>query len=324
MEVPFNFKERAVGIDFIGREVERNALSNLLRQRQNVVIYGVDGVGKRSLVNSVLIDMRKSSLDMVVCNINLHNIRCEKDFHNLYSESLVSAGVDHDSLNSSNVIFYFEEFQNVLHFDDPDQFLKDMEQSVSQIPNVTFLFTGSKVNAMKYIFEEKKYFYGNVEILPILPLNEKIASDYITRTFLRVGRVINKEHVKMFYDISGGMPYYLWLLSSFSFNMTKGFVTLDIRNDAITSVMSLRETYFKSLIDSLSNYQLSLLRAIYDGVTKFSNKEVIEKYMLNSSANVFRLKEALKKKEIIFFDDGDEPHFVDPIFRYWLSKYYFV
>jgi AAA+ ATPase superfamily predicted ATPase len=324
MEVPFNFKERAVGIDFIGREVERNALSNLLRQRQNVVIYGVDGIGKRSLVNSVLINMRKTSLDMLVCDINMHNVRSEEGFLDLYSESLSSVGLDKDSLRSSNVIFYFEEFQNVLHFEDPDKFLKDMERAVAQMPEVTCLFTGSKVNAMKYIFEEKKYFYGDVEILPILPLNEKVASDYITRTFLRVGRVIDKEHVKMFYDISGGMPYYLWLLSSFSFNMTKGFVTPDIRNDAITSVMSLRETYFKSLIDSLSNFQLSLLRAIFDGVTKFSNKEVIEKYGLNSSANVFRLKEALKKKEIVFFDDKDEPHFIDPIFRYWLSKYYFV
>ena len=59
-------------------------------------------------------------------------------------------------------------------------------------------------------------------------------------------------------------------------------------------------------------------------MTKFSNKEVIERYSLNSSANVFRLKEALKKKESIDFDDKDEPYFIDPIFKYWLSKVYFV
>ena len=120
------------------------------------------------------------------------------------------------------------------------------------------------------------------------------------------------------------LPKCLWLLCSFSFNNTKGYVTPDIREDAINSVISLRESQFKALVDSLSNFQLSLLRAIYDGVTKFSNKDVIEQYKLNSSANVFRLKEALKKKEVIYFDDKDEPQFIDAIFRYWLSKCYFV
>lgn len=351
MEVPFNFKHTAIGIDFIGREIECNTLSNLLRQRQNVLIYGPDGVGKKSLINKILIDFQKSSLGAIVCNVNLHNVRCEEDFYRVYEEKIklsglntfqdlyrMSNGGEGDntpehilsmpeslaSMQDAQVIVYFEEFNNVLHFDDPDSFLKRLEKVWGDKKNVTYLVTGSKTNAMKYIFEEKKYFYGQIENLPLLPLNEKAASDYIIRTFLRVGRVIDKEHVKLFYDISGGHPYYLWLLCSFSFNMTKGYVTPDIRDEAIASVLSLRESYFKGLVDSLSNFQLSLLRAIFDGVTKFSNKDVIERYSLNSSANVFRLKEALKKKEIIYFDDKDEPYFIDPIFKYWLSKVYFV
>ena len=351
MEVPFNFKHTAIGIDFIGREIECNTLSNLLRQMQNVLIYGPDGVGKQSLINKILIDFQKGSLSIIVCNVNLHNVRCEEDFYRVYAEQVKLSGlssfqdlyrisngdmednsVEHilsmpeslAAMNDAKVIVYLEEFNNVLHFDDPDTFLKRLEKVWGGKTNVTYLVTGSKTNAMKYIFEEKKYFYGQIENLPLLPLNEKAASDYIIRTFLRVGRVIDKEHVKLFYDISGGHPYYLWLLCSFSFNMTKGYVTPDIRDEAIASVLSLRESYFKGLVDSLSNFQLSLLRAIFDGVTKFSNKEVIERYSLNSSANVFRLKEALKKKEIICFDDRDEPYFIDPIFKYWLSKVYFV
>ena len=351
MEVPFDFKQKAIGIDFIGREVETNALSNLLRQRQNVYLYGPDGVGKSSLVNRVLIELQKSSTDTIVCHVDLHNVRTEEDFCRVYSDSVKLGGlstfediygiVTDEGVNDlikalslpealslkkggANVVVYVEEFQNVLHFDDPDLFLKTLDERWRSRMGVTYLITGSKVNAMKYIFEEKKYFYGQMEYLPILPINEKVASDYIVRTFLRVGRVIDKEHVKIFYQISGGIPYYLWLLCSFSFNNTKGYVTPDIREDAINSVISLRESQFKALVDSLSNFQLSLLRAIYDGVTKFSNKDVIEQYKLNSSANVFRLKEALKKKEVIYFDDKDEPQFIDPIFRYWLSKCYFV
>ena len=47
------------------------------------------------------------------------------------------------------------------------------------------------------------------------------------------------------------------------------------------------------------------------------------KYGFNSSANVRRIKDALKKKEIITFDEKDEPVILDPLFEYWLTKYYF-
>ena len=60
-----------------------------------------------------------------------------------------------------------------------------------------------------------------------------------------------------------------------------------------------------------------------EGHTKFSTSEVIAKYGLNSSANVRRLKDALCKKEILTFDEKDEPHILDPLFEYWVKKYYF-
>lgn len=350
MEIPFNFNETAIGIDFLGRDLECNSMLNLIRQRQNVLIYGPDGIGKKSLVNKVFIELQRGGANALVCNVDLHNIRTERDFCSLYAERVSLCGLNSYSdsheisapladaeeeavlrmpealaeKSGQHVVIYFEEFQNILHFDDPDAFLKKMEKCWSQRVNVTYLVSGSKVNAMKYIFEEKKYFYGQMEYLPIRPLSERESTEYVIRTFLRVGRVIDKSFVKTYYDVSGGNPYYLWLLSYFSFNMTKGYVTPDIREFSIRALLSLKEEYFKSLIDSLSNFQLSLLRAIFNGVTRFSNKEVIEQYGLNSSANVHRLKEALKKKEIIYFDEKDDPQFIDPIFKYWLSKCYFV
>ena len=56
---------------------------------------------------------------------------------------------------------------------------------------------------------------------------------------------------------------------------------------------------------------------------KFSASDVIEKYGLNSSANVRRVKDALKKKEVLTFNDKDEPVILDPLFEYWVSKMFF-
>ena len=69
--------------------------------------------------------------------------------------------------------------------------------------------------------------------------------------------------------------------------------------------------------------QVSLLKAILDGHVKFTSAEVIEEYRLNSSANVRRLKDALCKKEIVYFDESGKPQIIDPLFEYWVRRYYF-
>jgi hypothetical protein len=76
-------------------------------------------------------------------------------------------------------------------------------------------------------------------------------------------------------------------------------------------------------MSDLTNYQVNLLRAITEGHSKFSSAEVIRSYGLNSSANVKRVKDALAKKEIITFGDNEEPSFIDPLFEYWVKKYFF-
>ena len=76
------------------------------------------------------------------------------------------------------------------------------------------------------------------------------------------------------------------------------------------------------MVNDLTDHQMSLMRAVLDGVVKFSASDVIEKYHLNSSANVRRVKDALKKKEILTFNEKDEPVILDPLFEYWLIKYY--
>jgi hypothetical protein len=93
--------------------------------------------------------------------------------------------------------------------------------------------------------------------------------------------------------------------------------------DALRTIISIHEPRFYSIVNDLTDHQLSLLLAILDGVTRFSASDVIEKYRLNSSANVRRVKDALKKKEVITFNEKDEPVILDPLFEYWVSNHYF-
>lgn len=74
------------------------------------------------------------------------------------------------------------------------------------------------------------------------------------------------------------------------------------------------------IVADLTVFQLSFLKAVLRGETRFSALDVIEKYDLHSSANVKRVRDALMKKEILTFTNKDEPVVIDPLFEFWFRR----
>ncbi|MBO5807952.1 MAG: hypothetical protein J6R15_01210 [Bacteroidales bacterium] len=222
----------------------------------------------------------------------------------------------------------FKDFQNVMLTDDFEDVFKNMERVFAErdrmsSPKSAFVFCGSMVNAMKYIFAEKKYFYRQVNHLPLSPIDDKDAVEHIVRGFRTSGKVIERDLALGACKLFRSEMWYLNQFFSICDSMSKGFINEAILVDALNALIAVHEPRFKVLVNDLTDHQLSLLRAVLDGVVKFSASDVIERYALNSSANVRRVKDALRKKEILTFNDKDEPVVIDPLFEYWVSKYYF-
>ena len=222
----------------------------------------------------------------------------------------------------------FKEFQNVMQAQDHEDIFKSMEKVFADRDrnarfSAAYVFCGSMVNAMKYIFAEKKFFYRQVNHLPLSVIDDKDAIEHVVRGFRLNGKVIERDLAL------GACKLFrceMWYLNQFFYicdSMSKGFINEAILVDALNALIAVHEPRFKVLVNDLTDHQLSLLRAVLDGVVKFSASDVIERYRLNSSANVRRVKDALRKKEIITFNEKDEPVILDPLFEYWVSKYYF-
>ena len=217
-----------------------------------------------------------------------------------------------------------EEFHNIMNDKDFDGALKAMERVLSEKEKtVSYIFTGSRVNAMKYIFAEKKYFYRMVNYLPLQKVDDAEITEHIVRGFMIGGKVVPRELIMGACNLFRGQMWYLNHFTSICDTLTKGYINEGILMQALKMLLSIHEPRFVSIVDDLTDHQLSLLRAVLDGVTKFSASDVIEKYALNSSANVRRVKDALKKKEVLTFNEKDEPIVLDPLFEYWVGKYYF-
>lgn len=217
-----------------------------------------------------------------------------------------------------------EEFQNIMMDRDYEDVFKIMEKVLSEgDKHVSFVFTGSQVNAMKFIFAEKKYFYRLVEYLPLQKVDDAEITEHIVRGFMIGGKVVERELIMGACELFRGQMWYLNHFTSICDNLSKGYMNEGILMQALKTLISIHEPRFISIVNDLTDHQLSLLRAVLDGVVRFSASDVIEKYGLNSSANVRRVKDALKKKEVLTFNEKDEPVILDPLFEYWIGKYYF-
>lgn len=221
-----------------------------------------------------------------------------------------------------------KEFQTIMAADDYEDLfyvMEDMFRERFDKPASSFIMTGSRVNAMKLIFAERRFFYRQVVHLPLMPVENRDIIDHVVRGFLYgSGKSFDRDLAMGACELFKCNMWYINHLASICDLMSKGFINESIMTEALRSMISLHEPRFKNMIDDLTDHQISLMRAVLDGVNKFSSSEVIEKYHLNSSANVRRVKDALRKKEIITFNEKDEPVVLDPLFEYWLENYYFA
>ena len=227
-----------------------------------------------------------------------------------------------------NMPFYMviSEFQNLMMADDFENLFKVMEEVMagkSGENKSSFILLGSQVNAMKLIFEEKKWFWRLINPVQLQNVEDREIIEHVVKGFASGGKVIERELIlgacRLFRSDMWRINHFFAICDS----MSKGYINEGILMDALRAMIALNEPHFKWIINDLTDHQLSLLRAVLDGVTRFSASDVIEKYHLNSSANVRRVKDALKKKEVITFNEKDEPVVLDPLFEYWIGKYYF-
>lgn len=354
MDSPFIFNKYVTGSNFVARASDLGTLVERIKKKEHILIYEPPKSGKRSLVQQVFIELRQDSYNFTLCTINLFNVRTEAALLKSIRTSLVNSFANTESqirqleedlmldqiremseyrdlvLNlpealsakfNTNVVIYFQEFQELLNFKNPEDTIALLDRVWRSHTQTTYLITGSFVNAMKEIFVNNKSFYRFAKRVKLAPIEEHLFSEFIIKNFLKAGRVVSKELATRMYNLTKGHPWYTQQLADIAYGHTKGFLTETILLEAFEELIDLHEYLFQQTTSRLSLYQLNFLKAILDGVVKFSNHEVLAEYQFNSSANVVRLKEAVQKKEILE-KDGESWIFLDPLFKIWLRRVY--
>ena len=221
-----------------------------------------------------------------------------------------------------------DEFQCVSFLEDPDALLVPLNASMKKaredgMKEFSYILCGSCVNAMNRIFRSSLLFHRQVTHVNLSPIDDREMADHVMKGFLAGGKVITAELMQGACRLFRGHPWYINHFSAICDSMTRGYIMEPVLVEALGCLLSVHEPRFQATVNDLTTHQVNFLRAAAEGVTRFSASDVIRKYDLHSSANVKRVKDALMKKEVLLFDDNDNPVFIDPLFEYWAKKYYF-
>ncbi len=361
---PFEYNRIVTAEHFIGREKEVAKLKSLMKSRKNALLYGPPKIGKRTIVFNALTELQKENVAIEVCTIDFFNIRSFEAFlikqtvtvldhfaetgqEKEYLLRTYLKGIELDTAKAhllserqtkhlldfpecvadeykTHLIIYMQQFQDILLFEKPLKAISLIEQAFAKTRNTNFIIVGDKRNAMDSIFVEKQFFRNLVTNITIKNISRKVFCDYMVRRFASWGKSAGTKEAGDIYDAMEGDPWYIQHLAEICFLLTRDTLTHDIVERGLQHLVSIHDYELHNTVYALSTHQIRLIKAILDGVRKFSKIETLEKYHLNSSANVNRLKEALTKKEIVTFTSKNLVEFNDTLLKLWLKKYFFA
>jgi len=230
------------------------------------------------------------------------------------------------SKQSVQVILAIDEFQQILNFPErhTDAWLRSQLQ---QLPNITFLFSGSQQHVMGDLFNNpSRPFYRSTVFHRIGAIPDTAWLPFIVRNFNQGGKTISESLVADMLAWSQNYTYYVQLLCNRVFASGHQTITRDIWQAEGVKMIGETEPVFYSYRDLLPANQWMLLKALAAEHRVFAPtaQEFLSAHALAGSASVLQALQALLKKEMIYrdYDASGKPFYsvYDLLFERWIES----
>lgn len=220
------------------------------------------------------------------------------------------------------IVVCIDEFQNIAQFDQSLAFQKKLRSAWQKHQIVTYCLYGSKRHMLAEIFENKSMpFYKFGETRFLNKITEDYWIEYIRRQFSSTGKLISNELSAQIAAMMENHPYFVQMVAKNVWQNTNKTCSSEIITFTLRELLIQNSLMFQRELDSLTNKQINFLKALADGVTRFSTNETLTNYNLGTQGNIARIKSSLENSEIIDLW-GDKIEFIDPLFRLWFIEIY--
>ena len=226
-----------------------------------------------------------------------------------------------------HIVVCIDEFQQVGEWSDSRNIQARMRSVWQHQQNASYCLFGSKQHMMSKIFLNRSmpfYQFGDLIWLQKIPIKDWIP--YIMSHFEQGNRHISEELATRICNEVDCYPSYVQHLASIVFNQTSEGSTVSETaiEPAIEQLISTNEMLYMQQVESLSAYQMNMLRAIVSGIHKgFNEKQVRKSFDLGSPSNFVRLRDALIAADLIY-SEMKQLYITDPVFSLWFLRRFLI
>ena len=213
-----------------------------------------------------------------------------------------------------------DEFQQVAEY--PEKGTEALLRSYIQfLPNVNFIFSGSRQHLMSEIFlSAKRPFYQSTQIMSLYAIDKNEYFQFASNHFRKNKYSLTQECFDFIYAQFEGHTWYVQAILNRLYEYRQNIDNQDIIYRAIKELLDENNYSYQELLNAYSDVQTSLLKAIAKEkiVPQINSGDFIAKYRLKNSSSVSRALSKLINNELIY--KSEKGYIVyDRFLGLWLS-----
>ncbi len=225
------------------------------------------------------------------------------------------------SASKKRCVIAIDEFQQITEY--PEKNIEALLRSYIQfIPNVSFIFSGSKQHIMQELFVSvKRPFYQSTQLLNIGVIDKAEYYSFANSFFQKKKLRFKEDVFNELYDIFEGYTWYIQAVLNRLYGYGECVTSNHQFLKAVDLLISEYEHAFQNLLAAYTKTEVKLLKAIAkEGLVKMINAgRFISKYDLKAASSVNTALEKLLKRELVY--RSEEGYIVyDRLMSIWLER----
>lgn len=214
-----------------------------------------------------------------------------------------------------------DEFQQVAEY--PEKGTEALLRSYIQfLPNVKFIFSGSRQHLMSEIFlSAKRPFYQSTQLLSLGTINKDNYFQFANAHFQNNGFSLKEACFEFVYSQFEGHTWYIQAILNRLYEYRENIDNQDIVLYAIRELLEENTYTYQELLKAYSRIQVNLLRAIAMEkiVPQINSGDFISRYRLKNSSSVSRALKKLTENELVY--KSEKGYIIyDRFFGLWLKN----
>ena len=218
------------------------------------------------------------------------------------------------------VIVALDEFQKISEIDDRGWLEATLRTHFQRMPNVSFLFTGSRKSLISEMLNDpSRPLYRSCQTIDF-PAFGPVFTDWVVERFHSVGIECDKSAIDHLRALVQDTPNYVQMVCFHLVAEARSKIGSKDVEEVLETVVRQNAYAYQTLLNSLTLAQQRSLRLAANERRSLFQKELLVKYEIASAPALHSSIKALKVKGILDEEGTNKGNvlFDDPLFAYWL------